>query len=201
MLLCVLMPPLLAGCGEEKYAVSIPDTPDTPATQDGSLIQDLYTDTGTSGVLTAGRHRWDAARITVTHSYTISKVTLRMHRIGSPRQNIDVRIYSHNPGLDCPDTMIGIPSAVINASNIPLTENDVTFTGLNSPVTPGTYWLVFYINNYESIYWEDRLNNHVVTVSTNATPRGRTLSYHENPIGADWSEFYDCQVRFVLYGK
>jgi hypothetical protein len=99
--------------------------------------------------------------------------------------------------------MIGHPSEPIEARTIPLTETDILVSGLASPVIPGTYWIVFRVNNYNSIHdrdWEAPLNNHVIPLNTNVTERGRSLSYAAEPRGADWSEFYNCQILFRLYG-
>lgn len=113
---------------------------------------------------------------------------------GAPEQNINVRIFDHNPRLDQPGKPIGNTSFTINASTIPEVRTDITFTGLNTPVTPGTYWIVF---NSDS----RNIEHYIEMQGTDMTERGRALSYSTDEQAIDWTEFYYGQINFVLFGN
>lgn len=178
---CPGIPELTRNCS------SLPDAP-TPRL----LLRDSFSSTqAPSRWLGHAERVYSGNRVTVTGSYTIAQIQLRMYNVGSPNQNLQVGIYSHDAVHDRPGSLIGSWSNPVSNANFTKTApgQTVTFTGLNVPVAPGTYWIVFNIptgsgdNNY----------NYSVAACVNTTPRGQTY------YNSGWGEFMNSQIIFGLY--
>lgn len=133
-------------------------------------------------------------RISVTRSYTLSRIALQMYRVGSPDQNIVIGIFDHNFVNNEPGMRIGSWSDQVNNAALPAFPGQkVFFTGLDVPVIPGIYWVVAYPVSGNG----DNRENYSGIAGTDG------VDYfgdgHLQPGDEHWGEKMFAQVNFWLY--
>ena len=111
------------------------------------------TDDGTYTVGEAAFATYRATKIVadwVSGSKTICAVSMKLAKVGSPTNNLTLSIYSHNAGVDEPDSVISTSDSMA-MSGMPGAAAEFTFTGLNAALTHGTtYWLVLFADGMDA---------------------------------------------------
>lgn len=133
--------------------------------------------------------------ISVTNTYDICKLSIKLKKVGSPTFNIKVRIY--NAGADKPGTQNGQDSDVIASSTFTTSEVAYTFTfsGTKPSVSSGTYWIGIVAVSPPND-WSNYVQFSVSGLDLNPLA---TASQMSSADGSSWTGYSDRYSIFTLY--